>query len=109
MQNREIIACPFLIVNEQAKRLAEKLDGFWLLVTNYTERVNHRYTVTPEEAIAKRSWLNRLSAILNRSWKSNLSTFGPKLTWKHSILSHLINRTLTRRLHEQKGSLSKDC
>lgn len=104
-----------VIVNDQAKRTAEKLDGFWLLVTNHIERVNTHYTVAPEDAIMP----YREKVVIESAFR-DIKSFvevKPVHVWTEAhvkahytccVLSYLINRTLTLYLHEQKGSLSKE-
>ncbi len=104
-----------VIIDEQAKRTAEKLDGFWLLVTNHTEKVRGGYEITPKEAITPyREKLVIESAF--RDIKSFVEV-KPVYVWTEAhvkahytccVLSHLINRTLGLRLHENEGSLSKE-
>jgi hypothetical protein len=40
-----------IVVDEQAKRQAQHLDGFWLLVTNHIEKAGHRYKLSAKDAI----------------------------------------------------------
>jgi len=104
-----------VIVNEQEKRTAEKLDGFWLLVTNHVERDSEHYTVTPEEAITP----YREKVVIESAFRDIKSfvEIKPVHVWTEAhvkahytccVLAHLINRTLTLRLHKHKGSLSRE-
>lgn len=104
-----------MIIDEQAKRKAEKLDGFWLLVTNHTEKVRGGYKITPKDAITP----YRENLVIESAFR-DIKSFvevKPVYVWTEAhvkahytccVLSHLINRTLTRRLHENAGSLSKE-
>lgn len=104
-----------VIVDEQAKRTAEKLDGFWLLVTNHIERVNNDYNVSAKDAIMP----YREKVVIESAFR-DIKSFvevKPVHVWTEAhvkahytccVLSHLINRTLSMRLHEQVGSLSKE-
>jgi transposase len=104
-----------LIVDEQAKRKAEKLDGFWLLVTNHIEKANEGYNVTADDAIMP----YREKVVIESAFR-DIKSFvevRPVHVWTEAhvkahytccVLSHLINRTLTMRLHEHEGMVSKD-
>jgi transposase len=104
-----------LIVDEQAKRKAEKLDGFWLLVTNHIEKANEGYNVTADDAIMP----YREKVVIESAFR-DIKSFvevRPVHVWTEAhvkahytccVLSHLINRTLTMRLHEHEGTVSKD-
>jgi len=104
-----------IVVDEQAKRTAEKLDGFWLLVTNHIERVNNHYNVTAKDTIMP----YRKKVVIESAFR-DIKSFvevKPVHVWTEAhvkahytccVLSYLINRTLTMRLHEQEGSLSKE-
>jgi transposase len=103
-----------VIVDEQAKRHAQRLDGFWLLVTNHIEKLGNRYKLCAKDAIAPyREKLVIESAF--RDIKSFVEV-KPVYVWTQEhvkahytccALSHLINRTLTLRLHEHQGDVSK--
>jgi len=104
-----------LIVDDQAKRKAEKLDGLWLLVTNHIEKANKGYNVTAEDAIMP----YREKVVIESAFR-DIKSFvevRPVHVWTEAhvkahytccVLSHLINRTLTMRLHEHEGTISKD-
>ena len=104
-----------VIVDDQAKRKAEKLDGLWLLVTNHIEKANEGYNVTAEDAIMP----YREKVVIESAFR-DIKSFvevRPVHVWTEAhvkahytccVLSHLINRTLTMRLHEHEGTISKD-
>ncbi|MCP4289840.1 MAG: IS1634 family transposase [Gammaproteobacteria bacterium] len=104
-----------VIVDEQAKREAGKLDGFWLLVTNHTETADPGYQVTAEGAIMP----YREKVVIESAFR-DIKSFvevKPVYVWTEEhvkahytccVLSHLINRTLSLRLHENEGVLSKE-
>lgn len=102
-------------IDKQAKRTTEKLDGFWLLVTNHTERAQNSYKVSAEEAIMP----YREKVVIESAFRDMKSFIRvkPVHVWTEDhvkahytccVLSHLINRTLTMRLHEQEGDLTKE-
>lgn len=104
-----------VIIDEQAKRNAEKLDGFWLLVTNHTKKSRNVYQVTAKDAIMP----YREKAVIESAFR-DIKSFvevKPVYVWTEThvkahytccVLAHLINRSLTQRLHQHEGILSKD-
>ena len=104
-----------VIVDEQAKREAERLDGFWLLVTNHTEKAKNVYQVTANDAIMP----YREKVVIESAFR-DIKSFvevKPVYVWTDAhvkahytccVLAHLINRSLTQRLHKHEGTLSKD-
>jgi len=104
-----------VIVDEQAKRSAEKLDGFWLLVTNHVEKLSDGYKVTTKDAIMP----YREKVVIESAFR-DIKSFvevAPVHVWTEvhvkahytcCVLSHLINRTLTMRLHENEGTISRE-
>ena len=103
-----------VVVDETEMRKAGRLDGFWLLVTNHTEKVNDVFKVPSEEVIIPyRDKLVIESAF--RDIKSFVEV-KPLYVWTEAhvkahytccVLSHLINRTLTIRLHKNEGCATK--
>jgi len=103
-----------VVVDETEMRKAGRLDGFWLLVTNHTEKVNDVFKVPSEEVIIPyRDKLVIESAF--RDIKSFVEV-KPLYVWTEAhvkahytccVLSHLINRTLTIRLHKNGGCDTK--
>jgi transposase len=103
------------VVDEQAKRHAQRLDGFWLLVTNHIEKVGNRYKLSAKDAIGP----YREKVVIESAFR-DIKSFvevKPVYVWTPAhvkahytccALSHLINRTLTLRLHEKPGDVSKD-
>ncbi len=102
-------------INEINMLSAGKLDGFWLLVTNHTERAGEIFKISPESAIAP----YREKVVIESAFR-DIKSFvevSPVHVWKEvhvkahytiCVLSHLINRTLTLRLHENTGNLTED-
>ncbi len=93
---------------------AGRLDGFWLLVTNHTEREGEPFKVSPGSAIAP----YREKVVIESAFR-DIKSFvevSPVHVWNEAhvkahyticVLSHLINRTLTLRLHENTGKLTE--
>ncbi|MFQ5821981.1 MAG: IS1634 family transposase [Candidatus Heimdallarchaeota archaeon] len=104
-----------VVVDEDGMRLAGKQDGFWLLVTNHSEKVDGEFIVKTEDAISP----YREKGIIEEAFK-DINSFvevEPVFVWTEDhvkahyticVLSYLINRTLTLRLHENKGDTSKE-
>jgi len=102
-------------VNEANMSEAGRLDGFWLLVTNHTEKDGKSFKVSPESAIDP----YREKVVIESAFR-DIKSFvevSPVHVWKEihvkahftiCVLSHLINRTLTLRLHENTGTLTKN-
>jgi transposase len=102
-------------VDEEKMRLAGKLDGFWLLVTNHTEKEDDLFSVSAKQAITP----YRDKVVIEAAFRDIKSFIevAPVCVWTEAhvkahyticVLSHLINRTLTLRLHENKGNLTKE-
>jgi transposase len=102
-------------VDEEKMRLAGKLDGFWLLVTSHTEKEDGLFTVPAKQAITP----YRDKVVIEAAFRDIKSFIevAPVCVWTEAhvkahyticVLSHLINRTLTLRLHENKGNLTKE-
>jgi transposase len=102
-------------VDEEKMRLAGKLDGFWLLVTNHTEKEDGLFSVSAKQAITP----YRDKVVIETAFRDIKSFIevAPVCVWTEAhvkahyticVLSHLINRTLTLRLHENKGNLTKE-
>jgi transposase len=104
-----------VVVKNNKMRLAGKGDGFWLLVTNHSEKVDKEFKIKTEEAISP----YREKEIIEAAFKDIKSfvKIEPVFVWTEDhirahyticVLSYLINRTLTIRLHANKGDKSKD-
>lgn len=102
-------------VDEKKKKTAGELDGFWLLVTNHTERKGDSFSVTSQQAIAP----YRDKVVIEAAFR-DIKSFvqvAPVCVYTEAhvkahyticVLSHLINRTLTLRLHENDGKKTKE-
>lgn len=104
-----------LKINDADKREAIKLDGFWMLVTNLSEKNNeNEFIVSSEKALRP----YREKTIIEdafRDIKSFLDV-APVYVWleKHvkshytiCVLAYLINRTISNLLKKNKGNLSE--
>ena len=104
-----------VVVDDTKMHLAGKRDGFWLLVTNHSEKEDDEFKLKTEEAITP----YREKEIIEEAFK-NIKSFvmiEPVFVWTEyhvkahytvCVLTYLINRTLTMRLHENKGDKSKE-
>jgi len=103
-----------VVVNEDARRHAGRLDGFWLLVTNHSEKGTDDFTMPAQEVI--RPYQEK--GVIESSFRDIKSfiDIAPVYVWTEAhvkahyticVLSHLINRTLTLRLHRHRGDTTK--
>ena len=104
-----------VIIDPPAQRQAEKLHGFWLLVTNHTETTDQDYQLTTEQAIEP----YREKVVIESAFRDIKSfiEIKPVHVWTAAhvkahytccVLAHLINRTLSLRLHLNPGAVSED-
>lgn len=101
-------------VDSTEQQIAGRLDGFWLLVTNHSERENDSFNLSAQQTIAPYRDKTIIEAAF-RDIKSFVQV-APVWVWTEAhvkahyticVLSHLINRTLTLRLHKQKGNITE--
>lgn len=105
-----------VIIDDVERCNASRLDGFWLLVTNHiSKNQNKQFAVSAEEAINP----YRDKVIIESAFR-DIKSFvevKPVYVWTPlhvkahytcCVLSYLINRTLTIRLHENKGKETKE-
>jgi transposase len=104
-----------VVVDDTKMLLAGKLDGFWLLVTNHTEKTQQGFKIGPQDAINP----YRDKVIIESAFRDIKSfiEIEPIFVWTDlhvkahytiCVLSHLINQTLTLRLHKHKGDATKE-
>lgn len=102
-------------VNEEKKVESGKLDGFWLLVTNLSEKENGEFVSNTQAVVQP----YRDKVIIESSFRDIKSfiEIAPVHVWTPEhvkahyticVLAHLIDRTLTLALHERTGEASKD-
>ena len=104
-----------VVVSKDKMLTAGRQDGFWLLVTNQSEKKGKEFKIKTEEAINP----YREKEVIEEAFK-NLKSFikiEPMFVWTEDhvkahyticVLSYLVNKTLTMRLHENKGDNSKE-
>jgi transposase len=104
-----------ICVDEKKEREAGRLDGFWLLVTNHSEKEGDRFTRDTVSVVQP----YRDKVVIESSFR-DIKSFvevAPVYVWKSEhvkahyticVLAHLINRTLTLRLHQTKGKKSSE-
>jgi len=104
-----------VVVDDNKMCLAGKRDGFWLLVTNHSEKEDQEFKLKIEDAITP----YREKEIIEEAFKDIKSfvMIEPMFVWTEyhvkahytiCVLAYLIDRTLTMRLHENKGDKSKE-
>jgi len=102
-------------VDDENMRLAGKLDGFWLAVTNHTEKVGAKFKKPAEEIIGP----YREKTIIEAGFRDIKSFIQvePVYVWTIAhvkghytvcVLAYLMDRTLTLRLHKNPGLLTTD-
>ena len=104
-----------VVVDETEICEAGRLDGFWLLVTNHIEKVNDVFKVPAEEVINP----YRDKLVIESTFR-DIKSFvevKPIYVWTEAhvkahytccVLSYLINRTLSIRLHKNEGYATKE-
>lgn len=97
-------------VDKTAMRHAGRLDGFWLLVTNHTEKTAQHFSLSAQEIISPYQEKTVIEAAF-RDIKSFIDIC-PVYVWTEThvkahytlcVLAYLIDRTLTLRLHANQG------
>lgn len=104
-----------LHINKKKKLHAGRLDGFWLLVTNLSEKNGNQFVQETQTVVQP----YRDKAIIEASFR-DIKSFvevGPVHVWKEEhvkahyticVLAHLLNRTLSLQLHDQKKKASEE-
>ncbi len=104
-----------IIVNEKEMRETGKLDGYWMLVTNHTEKSIDKFDMSARDIIQA----YRDKHVIESSFRDIKSfvEIAPVYVWNEvhvrahytiCILSHIINRSLDLLLAKNKGSESAD-
>ncbi len=104
-----------VVVNKDGMCMAGKKDGFWLLVTNHSEKLGREFKLNTEEAIAP----YREKEIIEEAFKyiKSFLELEPMFVWTENhvkahyticVLSYLGTRMLTIRLHMNEGKVSKE-
>ena len=105
-----------LKIDQQKKNEAIKLDGFWMLVTNLTEKNKQDEFITSSER-ALRPYRDKV--IIENAFRDIKSfiEIAPVYVWLEQhvkshyticVLAYLLNRTISNFLKENIGELSKD-
>lgn len=104
-----------ICIDEKKEREAGKLDGFWLLVTNHSEKERDRFVRDTVSVVQP----YREKVVIESSFR-DIKSFvevAPVYVWKSEhvkahyticVLAHLINRTLTLRLHQIQGNKTSE-
>ncbi|MCZ6899736.1 MAG: hypothetical protein O7F74_05830 [Bacteroidetes bacterium] len=101
-------------VNRENMLAAGRLDGFWLLVTNHIEKKGDLFNMSAQKTITP----YRDKVVIEAAFRDIKSFIhvSPVHVWTEAhvkahyticVLSYLINRTLTLKLHENKGHATK--
>jgi transposase len=104
-----------ILVDEEGKLTAGRLDGFWLLVTNHVEKNGDRF-IQDTQAVVRPY---REKVVIESSFRDIKSflEISPVHVWKPEhvrahyticVLAHLIDRTLALRLHKSPGNDTAD-
>jgi transposase len=105
-----------VMIDEKKMINAGQLDGFWMIVTNHTERTeDNTFKMSAEEVIKP----YKDKVIIESSFRDIKSflEISPVHVWtiEHvkahytiCVLAYLLDRTLSLRLHEKPGVCSKD-
>jgi transposase len=103
-------------IDENKKKIAAKLDGFWMLVTNLSEKdAEEKFIVSSEDALRP----YREKVIIEDAFRDIKSfiEIAPVYVWleKHikahytiCVLAYLINRTISNMLKKNPGELSQN-
>lgn len=102
-------------IDELKKLEAGKLDGFWLLVTNLSEKINGNFIQDTRAVVQP----YRDKVVIESTFRDIKSfiDIAPVHVWKVEhvkahyticVLAYLIDRTLTLALHEKTGKESKE-
>ena len=102
-------------VNKTDRQEAARMDGFWLLVTNHTEKAGEKFLLSSREALKP----YRDKIVIEAAFR-DIKSFvevNPVYVWTEAhvkahytvcVLAYLIDRSLTLRLHKNKGKVTED-
>jgi transposase len=102
-------------INESKKLEAGRLDGFWLLVTNHSEKKDGRFIQDTESVVRP----YREKVVIESSFRDIKSfiEIAPVHVWKTEhvkahyticVLAHLLDRTISLALHAKPGRMTKE-
>lgn len=98
-------------VDEPKKVLAGRLDGFWMAVTNHIDPTTKPAAdiINPYREKVEIEWSFRdIKSFIEISPVRVWSIDHVKAHYTICVLAHLLNRTLSRALHDNKGGNSKE-
>lgn len=103
-------------VDEQKFQTAGQLDGFWMIVTNHTEKnsdgtfaIKAEDVITPyKEKVVIESAFRDIKSFLDITPIHVWTIEHVKAHYTICVLAYLLDRTLTLRLHEKPGDCSRD-
>lgn len=103
-------------VDEKKFQIAGQLDGFWMIVTNHTEKdddgcfvINAEGVITPyKDKVVIESAFRDIKSFLDIAPIHVWTMEHVKAHYTICILAYLLDRTLTLRLHENAGDSSRD-
>lgn len=104
-----------VVTDDAAMCEAGRLDGFWLLVTNYSDKIEEGFEFSAEDLINP----YREKLIIESAFRDIKSFIyiSPVFVWTEThvkahysccVLGHLINRTITQRLHKNIGNVTPE-
>ena len=104
-----------LVMHPQKKQHTGRLDGFWLLVTNLSEKEQDQFIITAPDVINP----YREKVVIESAFRDIKSfvEIAPVYVWSEEhvkahfticVLAYLINRTITLKLHQNIGQQTKD-
>ncbi len=104
-----------VVVDETRMIFSGRLDGFWLLVTNHKDKQGDVFNVSAKDAITP----YQMKTVIESAFRDIKSfvEIAPVHVWTEAhvkahydvcVLSHLINQTITFRLHKNSGQLTKE-
>lgn len=105
-----------VVVDEKKLQIAGQLDGFWMIVTNHTEKngeanfvVNAESIITPyKEKVVIESAFRDIKSFLEIKPIHVWTIAHVKAHYTLCVLAYLLDRTLTLKLHEKRGDCSRD-
>lgn len=103
------------LVDESKKLEVGKLDGFWLLVTNHSEKKDDQFVQNTESVVRP----YREKVVIESSFRDIKSfvEISPVHVWKTEhvkahyticVLAHLLDRTLSLALRSKQGRMTKE-
>lgn len=103
-------------INEEEKKLAGRLNGFWVLVTNHLEKKRDgKFEKTAKDLITHyrektiiESGFRDIKSMIEVSPLHVWTSEHVKAHYTTCVLAYLQNKTITLRLHQKEGDITKD-